>query len=303
MFDKQWKCIAEMIKTRTVVQVRTHAQKYFAKQKKRQQNGDGVGLDGHASLSYSNSIAAYSSSHSISSQMTSDPSEVRRFKKASLKGTSRHGLSILVPGTRLHRSGSIESTSTSDYNLTPRTRKRTAAHQSDFYYEDHGSESTYTSDDADTVTTTNDILITPNKRRISPRMTDHSGGALFDPCPPGGAAGHLAVDLAFDADFRADISELNIDGMGGLDKLVFNVPIEGYRNGCDWLKVSDSHSGDDDTSVDAYSPMSHTESCSTHEDELFMCANETIYAYPAPDHDGIVPAENMFSDLFPMSYV
>jgi SHAQKYF class myb-like DNA-binding protein len=31
MHNKQWKMIAEMIKTRTVVQIRTHAQKYFQK--------------------------------------------------------------------------------------------------------------------------------------------------------------------------------------------------------------------------------------------------------------------------------
>jgi SHAQKYF class myb-like DNA-binding protein len=31
MYNKQWKMIAELIQTRTVVQVRTHAQKYFLK--------------------------------------------------------------------------------------------------------------------------------------------------------------------------------------------------------------------------------------------------------------------------------
>lgn len=34
MYQKQWKQIAELVKTRTVVQIRTHAQKYFQKLEK-----------------------------------------------------------------------------------------------------------------------------------------------------------------------------------------------------------------------------------------------------------------------------
>lgn len=33
-YNKQWKQIAELVKTRTVVQIRTHAQKYFQKMDK-----------------------------------------------------------------------------------------------------------------------------------------------------------------------------------------------------------------------------------------------------------------------------
>lgn len=33
-YNKQWKQIAELVKTRTVVQIRTHAQKYFQKMEK-----------------------------------------------------------------------------------------------------------------------------------------------------------------------------------------------------------------------------------------------------------------------------
>jgi len=39
LHGKGWKAIAQMIKTRTVVQIRTHAQKYFQKLAKAQQNG------------------------------------------------------------------------------------------------------------------------------------------------------------------------------------------------------------------------------------------------------------------------
>ena len=34
IYNKQWKLIADMIKTRTVVQIRTHAQKYFQRLQK-----------------------------------------------------------------------------------------------------------------------------------------------------------------------------------------------------------------------------------------------------------------------------
>jgi SHAQKYF class myb-like DNA-binding protein len=44
---KGWKKIASLIRTRTVVQIRTHAQKYFQKLAKAKQNGDhgDVGMD------------------------------------------------------------------------------------------------------------------------------------------------------------------------------------------------------------------------------------------------------------------
>lgn len=43
LHGKGWKQIAQMIKTRTVVQIRTHAQKYFQKLAKAQQNGNTTG--------------------------------------------------------------------------------------------------------------------------------------------------------------------------------------------------------------------------------------------------------------------
>ena len=40
MYGKGWKKIAGLIKTRTVVQIRTHAQKYFLKLSKARQHAD-----------------------------------------------------------------------------------------------------------------------------------------------------------------------------------------------------------------------------------------------------------------------
>ncbi len=43
LYGKGWKKIASLIKTRTVVQIRTHAQKYFLKLSKARQNGELAG--------------------------------------------------------------------------------------------------------------------------------------------------------------------------------------------------------------------------------------------------------------------
>lgn len=50
MYGKGWKKIAGLIKTRTVVQIRTHAQKYFLKLAKARQNGGGDLHSGSLSL-------------------------------------------------------------------------------------------------------------------------------------------------------------------------------------------------------------------------------------------------------------
>ena len=46
IYNKQWKSIADMIKSRTVVQIRTHAQKYFQRlQKIENQNNQSKSVD------------------------------------------------------------------------------------------------------------------------------------------------------------------------------------------------------------------------------------------------------------------
>ena len=64
--SKQWKLIAELIKTRTVVQVRTHAQKYFQKLLKQAKN-DGTNITEEAFADMFNESSADVSlrSHSI----------------------------------------------------------------------------------------------------------------------------------------------------------------------------------------------------------------------------------------------
>lgn len=44
-YNKQWRQIAELIRTRTVVQIRTHAQKYFQKIQKQFKSSDEVDMD------------------------------------------------------------------------------------------------------------------------------------------------------------------------------------------------------------------------------------------------------------------
>ena len=48
LYSKQWKLIADLVKTRTVVQIRTHAQKYFQKLEKGKVSGlkkDGLSME------------------------------------------------------------------------------------------------------------------------------------------------------------------------------------------------------------------------------------------------------------------
>lgn len=63
LHDKQWKLIADLIKTRTVVQIRTHAQKYFQKLQKTKGNAGTAGdvdTDGHI-MSFRTTSSAESS--------------------------------------------------------------------------------------------------------------------------------------------------------------------------------------------------------------------------------------------------
>lgn len=62
MYGKGWKKIAGLIKTRTVVQIRTHAQKYFLKLAKARQNSEAANNpDGKGSHNGSRKVTPRSS--------------------------------------------------------------------------------------------------------------------------------------------------------------------------------------------------------------------------------------------------
>ena len=80
---KGWKKIASLIKSRTVVQIRTHAQKYFQKLAKARQNGEEgeVTMEGRGGLSTTASITA--------------PPPVKR-RRVPLAGTKRKAIASVV---------------------------------------------------------------------------------------------------------------------------------------------------------------------------------------------------------------
>lgn len=67
MYGKGWKKIAGLIKTRTVVQIRTHAQKYFLKLSKARQNGESSGSMSMDGKTFSNGMKKVSFSTSLNS--------------------------------------------------------------------------------------------------------------------------------------------------------------------------------------------------------------------------------------------
>lgn len=95
---KGWKKIASLIKSRTVVQIRTHAQKYFQKLAKARQNGEVpegehlLGLEGRTAggmmLSVNHTIAGSSTSAGVMSPSSK--------KRKQLSGTKRKSISSVV---------------------------------------------------------------------------------------------------------------------------------------------------------------------------------------------------------------
>lgn len=93
MYSKQWKLIADLIKTRTVVQVRTHAQKYFLKLHKHHKSD-------YISVSQGNTSSGVSMAHA-------DPNQPKR----KVQGTS---FTLRAPKQRRLSEGSSACPSSSD---------------------------------------------------------------------------------------------------------------------------------------------------------------------------------------------
>ena len=87
---KGWKKIASLIKSRTVVQIRTHAQKYFQKLAKARQNGD----EGDITMDPARCLAAGGGGLLTSCSVTSHALIPRRRKPVT--GTKRKALQSLV---------------------------------------------------------------------------------------------------------------------------------------------------------------------------------------------------------------
>lgn len=87
---KGWKKIASLIKSRTVVQIRTHAQKYFQKLAKARQNGEEgeVTMEGRGGLSTTGG-------NSITGVVGGAPPPTKR-RRPPLAGTKRKAISSVV---------------------------------------------------------------------------------------------------------------------------------------------------------------------------------------------------------------
>lgn len=108
LHGKGWKKIAGLIKSRTVVQIRTHAQKYFQKLAKAKQNGEDVGMsaganggNGHSSVLGPNGGVGGATNGGGTGNLSSQSSNnqaVKRRKRVS--GTKRKAISSVVASVR-----------------------------------------------------------------------------------------------------------------------------------------------------------------------------------------------------------
>mmetsp|Transcript_27408 Transcript_27408/g.29912 ORF Transcript_27408/g.29912 Transcript_27408/m.29912 type:complete len:515 (+) Transcript_27408:184-1728(+) len=120
LYNKQWKLIADLVKTRTVVQIRTHAQKYFLKMQKSKQIND-KSYAQLASIMRSDSIdsTVYNQDYGASTGATTSEGESDNERSLSINSEDRLP-SIMLPKLLLTKSdGDLKSKTDS-----PRKRSR-----------------------------------------------------------------------------------------------------------------------------------------------------------------------------------
>lgn len=95
---KGWKKIASLIKSRTVVQIRTHAQKYFQKLAKARQNGEVTEGDHHFNMEgRSSGGMTLAANHTVPNSIINPSQPVSATKKRKqLNGTKRKSISSVV---------------------------------------------------------------------------------------------------------------------------------------------------------------------------------------------------------------
>jgi SHAQKYF class myb-like DNA-binding protein len=106
---KGWKKIASLIKSRTVVQIRTHAQKYFQKLSKARQNGEVPDAEHHRHMNIDGhglGGMVLSSNHtSVGASVSSDQHPPVAKKRKQLSGTKRKSISSVVNSVAAERRG------------------------------------------------------------------------------------------------------------------------------------------------------------------------------------------------------
>ena len=109
MYGKEWKKVAAKVKTRTVVQTRTHAQKYFQKLAKARQNGE----DGDVAMEGRNGLASVTSM----STTAAAPTAKRRRPTVGIKRKAIH--SVVASAIRQGKKLAIEAATPDNPNPTP----------------------------------------------------------------------------------------------------------------------------------------------------------------------------------------
>lgn len=95
-FGKEWKKVAARVKTRTVVQTRTHAQKYFQKLQKVMKTSDGS--VGSASPTGGDSMGMVEMGTASSAKKASPPSAQKKARDGPMGGVGVVGVSVSVSG-------------------------------------------------------------------------------------------------------------------------------------------------------------------------------------------------------------